>query len=77
MTFKEVDPESLITRMRLLFEHIFKPMLDTVMKNFPLIIPVQENQITANLIKLLSVFVRQDIFLKKIHEDNIKLDDMI
>jgi hypothetical protein len=37
---KEVDPENLIIRMRHLFQFIFQPILDLVLKNFPLIIPV-------------------------------------
>ena len=68
-TLAVVKPDFLPSRMKNLFKFIFMDLLDTVMRQCTSIIQASENQLTASMLKIMSIMTQNEEFLTRIHEE--------
>ena len=69
-------PSELLSHISYLFTFIYKPLLASVLSQCKLIIPQTDTQITSSLLKLMSIITSKETFIQRIHDEQIKPDEV-
>ena len=75
-TLTTITPDFLPKRMQKLFELMFIKLLEKTKKKCSFILPAQENQITASMLRIMSLMTRQKTFKERIHEGSTKAEEI-
>ena len=70
-------PADLFTHINNHFKLIYGPLLAGVLSQCKLIIPVSDTQITSSMLKLMDILTSQDSFIRRLHDENIKVDEIL
>ena len=58
--------------MEKLFEHYFVELMDRVKKTCQFVLPASENEITASMLRIMTILTHQETFRERIHDPAVK-----